>query len=312
MARIRSVHPTQWTDDEFLSCTPLARLLAIGIRNEADDGGVFEWKPLTLKRRLLPIDNCDVVLLLEELEAANIVRRYEVGGRHFGAIRNFGRFQSPRKPNLSYPRAAWVDPYVGSRAVPADDEGEPVHTLEPAEGRPGTPPSPSQTGRSTEPEPLEGGSVPQNAGTARQREKESERELESERRIPPTAGAAAPASVEAAIYRRGKELLGSTAGGLLTDAIKSIGLGGLSEILGALERTRPDEPVPWFRRAVAARVKPPPNGPSGDPTRFARAEAKRVLASQGLRDGDDGYGLKLAELIREIMDGCNAAPPAAA
>jgi hypothetical protein len=51
---------------------------------------------------------------------------------------------------------------------------------------------------------------------------------------------------------------------------------------------------------------------SGDPTRFARAEAKRVLAAQGMREGDDGYGLKLAEFIREIMDDRNAAPPAAA
>lgn len=29
MARIRSTHPEQWSDDQFVSCSPLARLLAL-------------------------------------------------------------------------------------------------------------------------------------------------------------------------------------------------------------------------------------------------------------------------------------------
>ena len=33
MARIRSIFPNQWTDDGFVSCSPLARLLAIALRN---------------------------------------------------------------------------------------------------------------------------------------------------------------------------------------------------------------------------------------------------------------------------------------
>lgn len=55
MARIRSTHPGQWTDEGFISCSPLARLLCLGIRNGADDQGIFEWKPATLNLRLLPV-----------------------------------------------------------------------------------------------------------------------------------------------------------------------------------------------------------------------------------------------------------------
>ena len=57
MARIRSVHPGIWTDEAFLSCDPLARLLFIGIWTDADDHGAFEWKPIGLKLKLLPADN---------------------------------------------------------------------------------------------------------------------------------------------------------------------------------------------------------------------------------------------------------------
>ncbi len=52
MARIRSIHPGQATDEDFVQCSPFARLLAIFVRNEADDHGVFKWKPVTLKMRI--------------------------------------------------------------------------------------------------------------------------------------------------------------------------------------------------------------------------------------------------------------------
>lgn len=102
MARIRSIHPGQWTDAEFISCSPLARLLCLGLRNEADDQGVFKWAPVDLKVRLLPLDNTDVHALLAELEAFNQVKKFEHEGRQYGVIRNFCRFQRPKKPNRVY------------------------------------------------------------------------------------------------------------------------------------------------------------------------------------------------------------------
>ena len=115
MARIRSLHPNQWTDEAFVTCSPMARLLAIALRNEADDGGVFAWKPLTLKMRLLPADSVDINLLLEELAGADIIRRYEIDGVHYGAIRNFTLFQKPKFPKTYHPRLPWVPKYCGMK-----------------------------------------------------------------------------------------------------------------------------------------------------------------------------------------------------
>ncbi len=112
MPRIRSIHPGQWTDAAFLSMSPLARLLALAIRNEADDQGVFPWKPLDLKIRLMPGDNVKIDTLLAELEDADQVMRYELDGREYGAIRNFAAFQSPRKPNYVHPVTDEVLHYV--------------------------------------------------------------------------------------------------------------------------------------------------------------------------------------------------------
>lgn len=113
MARIRSVHPGQWTDEDFVALSPMARLLTLAIRNECDDQGVFEWKPLTIKMRLLPADNLDVADLLRELEENNHVKKFETGGKTYGAVRNFRRFQSPKKPNAIHPLPAEIGSYVG-------------------------------------------------------------------------------------------------------------------------------------------------------------------------------------------------------
>lgn len=100
MGRIRSTHPNQWTDSSFVKCSPLARLLALAIRNEADDNGIFKWDLIELKIRLLPADDCDISELLEELIQTNQVNPYEVDGKTYGIIRNFHRYQRPKKPTF--------------------------------------------------------------------------------------------------------------------------------------------------------------------------------------------------------------------
>lgn len=103
MARIRSVHPGLWTDESFVSASPLARLLWIGLWGEADDHGVFEWKPLALKMRLAPADGVDMTALLDELESADLIRSFSAEGRRYGAVRNFQKWQSPKKPSYKHP-----------------------------------------------------------------------------------------------------------------------------------------------------------------------------------------------------------------
>ena len=124
MARIRSVHPGQWTDAKFVRCSPLARLLALALRNEADDQGVFVWEPVDLKIRLLPMDAVDVDALLTELEAHDQVRKYEVAGRHYGAIRNFGVYQRPKFPKEVHPITDDIRSYATPSRVATVKDGD--------------------------------------------------------------------------------------------------------------------------------------------------------------------------------------------
>lgn len=122
MARIRSVHPSLFTDEAWVSCSPIARILYIGLWTDADDQGLFEWKPLQIKMRILPGDMAEAVALLAELEAVNLIKSYEAGGARYGAIRDFRKFQRPQKPNAIHPITEIIAEYV---SLPATDP-EPV------------------------------------------------------------------------------------------------------------------------------------------------------------------------------------------
>lgn len=134
MSRIRSIHPGLWTDEDFVTLSPLSRLLFMGIWNECDDKGIFEWKPLTLKMRLLPGDNTDVVELLAEIEAIGAIRRYDMGGKAYGAVRNFGKFQRPKKPNDIHPAPPEILAFCATGSEPRPDEGEAVPNQFPTGG----------------------------------------------------------------------------------------------------------------------------------------------------------------------------------
>lgn len=115
MARIRSVHPALFTDEGFAMLSMAARVLLFGLWTEADDQGVFDWKPITIKMRILPVDNVDVPELLAELERANIIRRFEQDEKQLGAIRNFCKFQKPKTPKYRPLKSVDIRTYVASQ-----------------------------------------------------------------------------------------------------------------------------------------------------------------------------------------------------
>lgn len=95
-----------------MSASAHARLLLMGLWCEAHDDGVFEWKPLTLKARIFPVDAVDVPALLAELVELSFVQRFEASGKPYGAIRNFRKYQRPKKPNSSGVLPADLQTYV--------------------------------------------------------------------------------------------------------------------------------------------------------------------------------------------------------
>lgn len=124
MARIRSIHPALFTDEAFASLSMAARVLLLGLWTEADDQGVFDWKPVTLKMRIMPVDNVSVPDLLLELEGWNAVKQFSQDGREFGAIRNFCKFQRPKTPKYRNLKSAEIRNYVAS-AYPISETTEP-------------------------------------------------------------------------------------------------------------------------------------------------------------------------------------------
>lgn len=121
MARIRSVHPGIWTDEAFALLSDSAKILFIAIWTECDDAGAFEWKPLQLKMRLRPATAEDVSaiqVLLSEMIEADLIMKYEIEGRIYGAVRNFMKWQSPRKPGYKIPLSKEAHSYIGKPSNP--------------------------------------------------------------------------------------------------------------------------------------------------------------------------------------------------
>lgn len=121
MPRIRSVHPGLFIDDAFMELSMAARMLLIGIWVQADDHGIFEWRPRSLRAAIFPGDggDLDIAALLTELEGQNCIKRFEDGGKAFGAARNFCAFQRPRDPSYRYPLPQSLHGYVAIDRIKA-------------------------------------------------------------------------------------------------------------------------------------------------------------------------------------------------
>jgi len=130
MARIRSVHPGLFTDEGFVGLSAEAQVFFIGLWTEADDQGLFEWRPSRLHLRIMPTKPVNVADLLSELERADppMICAFEHGGKRFGAIRNFRRWQKPKTPNAIHTLPDSLREYVGLKAEqntngqPSDDD----------------------------------------------------------------------------------------------------------------------------------------------------------------------------------------------
>jgi hypothetical protein len=126
MARIRSIHPGLFTDEAFMSASMAARVLIVGLWTEAWDDGAFEWKPIVIKARIFPADAVDVSALLDELKELNVIMRAERGGKSYGLIRNFRKFQRPKSPNSSGVVTEADHSFIGVQAASFGSAPEPM------------------------------------------------------------------------------------------------------------------------------------------------------------------------------------------
>ena len=95
MARARNIKPGFFTNDTLAECSPLARLLFIGLWTIADCHGRLHDRPKKIKAELLPYDNCDIESLLQELDNHGFILRQALGKYRAILIPAFNKHQNP-------------------------------------------------------------------------------------------------------------------------------------------------------------------------------------------------------------------------
>lgn len=95
VARIRTIKPTFFVNDELAHLEPIVRLLFIGLWTVADREGRLEDRPMRIKAEVMPFDNIDIAASLTALENAGMIIRYQVNDRKFIEINNFRKHQKP-------------------------------------------------------------------------------------------------------------------------------------------------------------------------------------------------------------------------
>ena len=95
--RIRTVKPEFFVHAEIADLErevglPV-RLAYIGLWCAADRDGKFKWNPRRLGVQILPYDNVDFEVIMDALEGAGFIDKYEVDDNTYGCVPSFPRHQ---------------------------------------------------------------------------------------------------------------------------------------------------------------------------------------------------------------------------
>ncbi|MGE3650395.1 MAG: hypothetical protein AB7G10_18820 [Reyranellaceae bacterium] len=126
MARNRTLSSDFWTREDVIDCSPMSRLLLLGLGNFADDHGVQPLRPRTIRLQVFPGDDLDdarIRAMIEELAAHRLVRVYAVEGVEYLAIEDWAQHHRVgKRARRRYPR----DP-----ALPPEPQAEPAPAPQP-------------------------------------------------------------------------------------------------------------------------------------------------------------------------------------
>lgn len=94
MARIRTIKPEFFLDDDVARLNPLTRILFIGLWCLADRDGRLEDRSTRIKVQILPYDKYDIDAELEILAKSGFIVRYTVEGCKYIEIPSFSKHQA--------------------------------------------------------------------------------------------------------------------------------------------------------------------------------------------------------------------------
>jgi hypothetical protein len=106
MSRIRSVKPEFWSSEQVMECSPVVRLLFIGLWNFCDDAGRHPFAPKQIKALVFPGDDLtaeDVSRMLDELSTNGLVLRYSVDGKDYLQVTGWQHQKIDRPQPAKYP-----------------------------------------------------------------------------------------------------------------------------------------------------------------------------------------------------------------
>ena len=122
MARTRDIRPDFFKHEELAECSPLARLLFIGLWGLADREGRLQDRPKKLKAEILPYENCCVDTLLQELANSKdkFIIRYEVESKNYIWIPTFIKHQRihPKEPESVIPAPEDIKGDIQNHGLP--------------------------------------------------------------------------------------------------------------------------------------------------------------------------------------------------
>jgi hypothetical protein len=128
MARIRSIHPAACTSEKLARVSGDAERCYWRLQTHCDDAGRCEDHPRLIWAALFPL-HADVTPehvdgWLSELDAEGLLSRYQVDGKRYLEIVDFGTYQKPKYPSISR-----IPPQPSPSPPPAlgEPSPEPLH-----------------------------------------------------------------------------------------------------------------------------------------------------------------------------------------
>lgn len=130
MARIRSIKPEFWSSEQVMECSPIARLLFVGLWNFCDDGGNHVDSEKTIKAEIFPGDDVstvDVRRMLDELSSNSLIVYYTHENKRFLHVTGW-HHQKIERPTYKHPPFSGDESQACRRGVgeesPPEGRGE--------------------------------------------------------------------------------------------------------------------------------------------------------------------------------------------
>ena len=106
MSRIRTIKPEFWTSEQVMECSPMARLMFIGLWNFCDDHGRHPASAKQIKALIFPADevSTDTVRgFLDELSSNGLISYYVVDGKEYFEVRGWSHQKIDRPQPARFP-----------------------------------------------------------------------------------------------------------------------------------------------------------------------------------------------------------------